>query len=126
LRRHHGGSSSGQHVTIELAHGLFFFDEQHPPAYCALAPSHHYRSRRRFGCSHGMRSCGQPYFYYRAAVGSVVSRDVAAVLLHDAIADAQAKPRSLAHALSRVERIKDTLRILESGAIIGELGAHMP
>ena len=52
--------------------------------------------------------------------------DVAAMLLHDAIADAKAQARALANALGRKERIKNSLGITEADTIVRDGDADDP
>ena len=55
----------------------------------------------------------------------IPSCDVTPVLFHDTVADAEAESGSLAHALGRVERVKDVLRILDSRSGIVEFRADL-
>ena len=57
--------------------------------------------------------------------GALLRRDVAAMFLHDAVADAESQPRAFADALGGVEGIEDALGIFDSGAIVGELRANV-
>src|SRR6185312_10018665 len=54
----------------------------------------------------------------RAAVGQIGCLDFTTVLLHDAIADAEAEPGSLAHGLGGVKGIEDAVWIAKARAII--------
>ena len=51
-----------------------------------------------------------------------MSGDVATVLLHDSVADAEPEAGSLSNILRGVERIEDSLRIFNSRPIVGKLG----
>ena len=58
---------------------------------------------------------GQADFNEGAAVRSVVRGDISAMLLDDAIANAQSEPGAFAHAFGGIEGIKDALGVFDSG-----------
>src|SRR5579871_2957056 len=55
-----------------------------------------------------------------SAFRRIVGHDVTAVLLHDAVADAESEARALAHAFGRVEGIENAFGIFNPGAVIGK------
>src|SRR5262249_24714153 len=61
----------------------------------------------------------------RSALRIVVSGDVAAVLLHDAVADTEPQSRAFAHTLGGVERIEDSLGILDPRSVVDKLRGYV-
>ena len=120
---HDRGAGAGEHVALKFQHGFFFFDQQHAAVDSAFMQAR--RGLGHFGLDVGRGGGGQAHFDGCAAVGSVVGGDVAAMFLHDAVADAQAEAGAFADALRGVERIEDALGIFDSGAVVGELGANV-
>ena len=51
----------------------------------------------------------------------IANADFAAVLLHDAVADAETETGSFPNGLGRVKGIKDAVRVGNAGTVIGEL-----
>src|SRR5271156_2143423 len=47
------------------------------------------------------------------------------MLFHDAVANAEAEPRSFSHCLRGVERIENAARVLNPGAIVGKLDTEL-
>src|SRR5271166_3424067 len=60
-----------------------------------------------------------------SGVRVIVSRNISAVFLDDAVTDAQTKSRPFAHTFGGVEGIEDALRIFDPGAVVAELCAHV-
>src|SRR5581483_2800903 len=60
-----------------------------------------------------------------AAFGSIIRRDVPAMLFHDPVTDAESKSGTFADALGRVERVEDTFRIFDTRAVIRKLRADV-
>ena len=55
-----------------------------------------------------------------ASLGQVLAGDLALMFLHHSVRHAQAQTRSLANRFGGVERIKDAVRIADSGAGVGK------
>src|SRR5258707_12072752 len=77
-----------------------------------------------YECSFGpgfLLSCREAKHKNRATFGTVLACNLACVVLHDAVGSAQSEPSAFAHSLSRIERIKNPVRLRNAGASIGEL-----
>src|SRR5467141_3422991 len=61
----------------------------------------------------------------RAALGAVETGDLAAMIVHESIADAQTKPRALADGVRRIEGVKDQTRLADARAGVGEQNDHV-
>src|SRR5215472_17698826 len=60
----------------------------------------------------------------RSARFQISCRDLAAMLFHDPVADAQAETCTLADGLRRIERIKGSVQVSEAGAAIVKAKHH--
>ena len=74
------------------------------------------RFARRQGCQDRRKFDAKD----RATHLAVVTKNFAAVFLHDAEANAEAESRALTHGLGSVERIEDAMRLLDSRPGVGE------
>src|SRR5262249_44393373 len=74
----------------------------------------------------GMSAARQAHLNHRPAGLAIPRGNISAMLLDDAVADAQAQARALAHALGGVERIENAVGLLDAGTGILELGDHIP
>src|SRR5262245_34574788 len=79
------------------------------------------RFARRQGGQHG----GKFHAEYCTAILAVITKNFAAVFLHDAKANAQSEARALADWLGGVERIKHAVWLLDSGTSIGKQDHHV-
>src|SRR5208282_530162 len=103
-------------------HCLFFLNQQ----YAALdgAFTLWWSNRDRFRQGPSRNRDRQPHFNHRTAFGGVMRRNITAVLLHNSVADAEAKPGALANILGGIKRIENSLGVLDSGPVIGKLRGH--
>src|SRR5579864_6855882 len=110
-RGDHFGSGSGQHVALELEHGFFILNQQDPSRESDFA------TRARQGLlGRCALACGRQHdFDDAAAVCPVLRPDLSAMLLNNAVTDAETKARTLAHAFGGVEGIKNAMRFLDAG-----------
>src|SRR5690349_17177814 len=64
---------------------------------------------------------GETHHEHSTSFSAVVTADLAVVILHHAVASAQAKTSSLPDGLGSVKRIKNTARLADARASVGEL-----
>src|SRR5579872_7519037 len=74
---------------------------------------------------HRSHSCRQPDLNDCAALGVVARRDIAAMFLHNPVADAESKASAFAALLGGIARIQDALRVFDARAVVAELCADM-
>ena len=101
-----------QNFLFELQDGLLVVDQQDPAAGCSMHARRLLGARKRDSANE--RQVDRQTTLPAAAIPDL---NFAAVLLHDSVADAEAKARSLAHRLRGVEGIENRLRILHAGPL---------
>src|SRR6266850_2731512 len=68
----------------------------------------------------GRQNSGQFHAENCATSLMVVTENPSGVFLDDAEADAETQARAFANGLRRIERIKDAMRLLDAGAVVGK------
>src|SRR5271163_174906 len=115
------GSGADEDVALKFEHCFFALDEQDASGKRCFATG---RGRGfLFSCafSRGWKND----FNYASAVRPIVGADLSAMLLDDAVANAQAEAGAFAHALSGVEGLEDAVWFLDAGPGIVEFGVDV-
>jgi hypothetical protein len=125
----HLSSRAGQHITLKLQHSLFVFDKENSSFQRSFAAGRFRLGFRDRGPARGR----QFNFNDRATVIAVVGRYFPVVLLDDSVTNTQTEAGSLADVFCGVERLKNTMRLLNTRPGImalargnGDLALHPP
>src|SRR5574340_927279 len=117
----HGSAVLAEHLTLELQHRLLIVHQKD-----SALQRHLFAGWGRRGHGDALLYAGrQEHAEHGAALGMVQGHDLAAVLLEDAVANAQPQPGSLAHALGGVEGVEDAMWLADARAVVAELDAHL-
>src|SRR6266571_7099485 len=109
---------TGKHTETWRASGITTAVEAGDPLaeFCGRATRRRVDPGRREHCRNGRYLDAER----RAALGAIVTRDLAAMIADESIADAQAEPRALADGLGCVEGVEDKARLADARAGVGK------